>query len=75
VTLTNPIVLPNGSFQFSFTNTPGAILGALVSTNLSLPLTNWTPLGGVTEISPGNFQFTDPSASSNSQKYYILRAP
>ena len=55
----------NGTFQFSFTNSVGAVFGALASTNVSLPLSNWTALSGVTEVSPGQFQFTDPQATNS----------
>jgi len=65
----------NGAFQFSFTNNPGALLGVLVTTNLSLPLTNWTQLGGVVEIAPGQFQFNDPQATNGGQRFYSLFAP
>jgi hypothetical protein len=64
-----------GSFQFSFTNNPGALLGVLMTTNLSLPVAGWTRLGGVTEISPGQFQFNDPQATNGGQRFYSLFAP
>jgi N-acetylneuraminic acid mutarotase len=63
-----------GSFQFSFTNSVGALFGALTTTNLALPTTNWTPLGGVVEISPGAFQFTDPQTTNSSGRFYSLRS-
>jgi hypothetical protein len=63
----------NGLFQFSFTNTPGAVFGVLATTNAALPLSNWTALGGVTEISPGQFQFTDSQPASD-QRYYRVRS-
>jgi hypothetical protein len=67
-------ILTNGSFQFTFTNSVGALFGMLATTNLALPLTNWTVLGGVIEISPGQFQFTDPQASSGAQRFYRARS-
>lgn len=73
--LTNPTRLTDGVFQLAFTNAPGAVFGALATTNLSLPLSNWTALGGVTEVSPGQFQFSDPQAVTNRQRFYRLRAP
>jgi Galactose oxidase, central domain len=63
----------NGSFQFSFINTPGAVFGVLASTNIALPLSNWTALGGVTELSPGNFQFTDAQPPPD-QRFYRVRS-
>jgi hypothetical protein len=74
-TLANPRLSPDGALQFTFTNTPGAMLGVLASTNLALPSTNWTPLSGVTEISPGEFEFTDLQATNHAQRFYRVFAP
>jgi len=65
----------NGSFQFAFTNNVGALFGVLTTTNLSQPRTNWTALGGVIEVAPGQFQFTDPQATNNPQRFYQIRSP
>ena len=73
-TLTNVAKLGNGSLQFTFTNSVGAVFGALASTNVSLPLSNWTALSSITETSPGQFQFTDPQATNNPQRFYRVRA-
>jgi N-acetylneuraminic acid mutarotase len=74
-TLTGTAILTNGPLQFCFTNNPGALLGVLATTNLSLPLTNWTKLGGVVEIAPGQFQFSDPQATNAGQRFYNIFAP
>jgi N-acetylneuraminic acid mutarotase len=74
-TLANPQVSVNGAFQFFFTNTPGATLGALTATNLALPASSWTPLSSVTEIAPGKFTFTDPGATNDAQRFYQIFAP
>jgi len=74
-TLTGAQARTSGSFQFAFTNSVGALFGVLASTNLALPLTNWTALGGVMEISPGQFQFTDPQAMNNLQRFYRTYSP
>ena len=47
---------------------------ALTSTNLSLPLDQWTALGNATQSAPGQYQFTDPSATNTAQ-FYILVSP
>ena len=73
--LTGAILLTNGGFQFSFTNVAAANFTVLCSTNVALPLSNWTPLGPVTEIAPGQYQFTDPSSASNAARYYRIRSP
>jgi len=73
-TITDARLLTNGTFQFAFSNSVGAVFGALASTNLTLPLSNWSALGGVTENSPGQFQFTDPQATNSPQWFYRVRA-
>ena len=74
-TLTNGQTLADGSFQCSFTNSVGALFGVLASTDVSLPLSSWTVLGGVTEISAGQFQFTDPQATNYAKRFYRLHSP
>jgi hypothetical protein len=73
--LTDVKRLTNGAFQFAFTNTPGAPFTILVTKDISLGLSNWDVLVGVTETSPGNFQFTDPQATTNKQRFYRIRSP
>jgi hypothetical protein len=69
-----PELLPNGSFRFTFTNNPGALFGALMTTNIARPLSNWTSAAGVTEVAPGRFEFT--TASTNSAgTFYTIRTP
>jgi hypothetical protein len=74
-TLTGVTRLTNGAFQFAFTNSQGVFFSVLASTNASLPLSNWTALGGAAEVSPGQYQFTDPQATNASCRFYRLRAP
>ncbi len=68
-------VQPGGAFQFSFTNVPGANFNVFGNTNLTDPFINWTWLGGVTEVSPGQFQFTDPQGASNAARFYQVTSP
>ena len=75
IVLINPNLLPGGAFQFAFTNTPGLSFTAFATTNVALRLTNWTRLGTVPEVSPGQFQFTDPQAAATSQRFYRVRSP
>jgi hypothetical protein len=67
--------LTDGSFQFAFTNTPGAFFAVLAATNPALPLGNWTSLTGPTEVTPGQFQFIDPQATNTPQRFYRVRSP
>jgi len=73
--LTDPQKLTNNGFRFAFTNSVGALFGVLATTNLSLPPTNWTALGGVVETAPGQFQFTDPQATNGGLRFYRAYAP
>jgi N-acetylneuraminic acid mutarotase len=65
----------NSAFGFNFTSSPGSLFGVLAATNVSLPLTNWTALGGVLEVAPGQFQFTDAQATNGGQRFYRLYSP
>jgi hypothetical protein len=73
--LASPQKLLNGSFQFSFTNTPGASFSVLTTTDVALPLSNWTVLGTPAEISPGHFQYADPQATNQPRRFYGVRSP
>jgi len=73
--LINPIMLGNDSFRFAFTNAPGATFTVLVSTKVALPLGNWTVLGTLTEVSPGQYQFTDAQSTNRPLQFYRVRFP
>jgi hypothetical protein len=75
IVLSNPTLLPDGSFQFDFTNIPGMGFSVFRSTDLSIPLTNWTPLGTATENPPGQFRFIDPPADLDGPRLYRVRSP
>ena len=65
-----------GGLHFTFTNATGAGFTVLATTNLALPLTNWTVLVGHPVEGPaGQYQFTDPQVTNNPQRFYILRQP
>ena len=67
--------LPNGNFQIGFTNIKGGSFSVFTSTNLNLALTNWTPLGAVTDSPPGQFQFTQLHATNVSSQFYRVQSP
>ena len=73
--LVNPVMLPNGSFQFSFTNTPDASFKVFAATNPALPTTEWTFVGTATQLSPGQYQCTDPQATATTRRFYCVRCP
>jgi hypothetical protein len=75
-----PIVLQaslttNGAFQLVFGNTPGTTATVLASTNPALSFASWTTLGQATEISPGQYQFSDPQATNSQSRFYRVRSP
>jgi hypothetical protein len=74
IVLTEFTRLPNGAFQFGFSNVSGASFSSFATTNLSIPSSSWTPLGNVNEVAPGHFQFTD-SATNLPQRFYQVRSP
>lgn len=75
IQLTGMTASLNGAFEISFTNTPGAQFTVLSATNVTLPASNWTVLGTVPEISPGQFQFTDTNAPAFPVRFYRVMFP
>jgi hypothetical protein len=74
-TLIGAQMLSNGVLQFDFTNAnPGASYSVLFTTNLAVPLADWTVIGAASNISPGVLQFTDTNAT-NSTRFYAVRSP
>jgi hypothetical protein len=79
----NPPVLKNitvpagggDGLQFTFTNAPAADFTVLAATDVLLALTNWTVLGEVQQLAPGQYQFTDPQAATNLVRFYRVRSP
>jgi autotransporter-associated beta strand protein len=64
-----------GNVVLSGTNNagPGGTFSVLTSTNLSVPLTNWTVLTNGTFDSSGNFSITN--ATGGSRQFYLLQVP
>lgn len=61
----------------SGTNNNGTTAGnyvVLVSTNIALPITNWTPLSTQTFDQTGAFNYTNAIGTTNTSLYYILQA-
>ena len=75
IVLANLAVSPDNIFQFGFTNTPGLSFTAYGATNLTTPFSNWIRLGNVTEVSSGQFQFTDLSGAGNQEHFYRVTSP
>ena len=75
IILTHLTLLSGGVFQFGFTNVPGMSFTTYGTTNLALAFTNWTRLGSATEISPGQFQFTDLSGAGGQERFELVTSP
>jgi hypothetical protein len=75
--LTGVTRLNDGSVQFGFTNLVGASFTVFESTNVALPLNLWSNLGPALETPAvsGQFQFTDPQATNDRQRFYRVRSP
>jgi hypothetical protein len=68
------LMLGNGHFQFSFSNEASVIYAVLGTTNVALPLAQWTVLGPPVSLGGGLYRFTDTGAMGQAQRFYILRA-
>jgi len=75
ISVTGQRKLSNGAFQFSFTNTPDVSFIVYCTSNASTRSSNWTAVSGLTEISPGHYQFSDPQAATNKAQFYRVRSP
>jgi hypothetical protein len=73
ILLSAPTLSVDGSFSFGFTNAPGVCFTVLSTTNLSLPLSQWTVSGGVVENPAGNYTFTDNATKQ--EYFYCVRWP
>ena len=65
----------SGSFTLSFSNTHGLSFSVLRTPDLMLPLSNWVTIGHPTEISPGNFEFTDTTVTNAQKDFYRVSWP
>ena len=69
-----PVRRADGVFELGFAGLAGGTFTVLATTNLSSRMTNWTVLGTATEVSPGQFRFTEPIAT-NRDRFYRVRSP
>jgi len=68
-------MLPNGVFQFAFSNTQGASFTVISTTNLSLPFSEWTVAGTARNTAPGQFVFTSQPITNDPRRFYAIRSP
>jgi hypothetical protein len=63
-------MLPNGAFQFAYTNGSGQSYSVYASTNL----VNWSAIGATVQTAPGLYQFTDTTSTNLQRRFYQLRS-
>jgi len=69
-------LLQDGNMLISGTGgQPNAPYSILASTNVSLPLAQWNPVGTSSFNNAGVFNFTSPPAPNSPQLYYRLQTP
>jgi hypothetical protein len=71
--LSSPTLCNEGGFSFCFTNVPGASFTVLGTTDVSLPLCQWTALGCVVENPAGTYTFWDQA--TNRECFYSVCSP
>jgi hypothetical protein len=74
----NGVVYSSGSgLGFGFATAPfdSAKFSVRATTNLTTPLSQWLNLGHPTEVSFGQYQFTDAQARTNAQTFYTVTSP
>jgi streptogramin lyase len=65
-----------GGFEFYFYSyDTNASFTVLSTTNLALPLDDWTVTAAPSEIAPGLFHFTAPSTATDPQRFYRVSSP
>jgi sugar lactone lactonase YvrE len=75
LTLTGAHILGRGVLQLAFSNSSGASFTVLSTTNLALPLSQWTVAGPATNTGAGQYQFTSQPTPNDPQRYYLIRSP
>jgi hypothetical protein len=64
----------NGQFTFTLESEPGLHFEILATTNLSLPMSSWTNLGILTNVT-GDTPFLDPATNLNRRFYRAHQVP
>ena len=66
--------LGGGGFQLTFSGPAGEAFKVIASTDLTIPIANWTVLTNGT-FGAGSVTFTDTTATNYPQQYYLITAP
>ncbi len=61
--------------ELTFTNFNAASFTVLVTSDLQVQLNEWSNLTSAVEVSPGQYEFTDPDAAFHSNRFYRVTSP
>jgi sugar lactone lactonase YvrE len=79
VPVTPPILtgaqLTGGVFSFAFSNNQGASFTVWTTTNVALPLADWTVAGTPTNNGSGLYQFATPTSANDVERFYRVSSP
>jgi hypothetical protein len=75
LTLASTQLLTDGAVQLSFSGAPRASYTVLSSTDLRVPLRDWTVLGNATNLSGNLYQLIATPPAGAPQSYYMIRSP
>ncbi len=64
----------NGALMFGFSSSPDASFTVLASTNVALPLGQWSILGPPVQDPPGQYTFTDWGATNYPRRFHRVVA-
>ena len=73
LSLANP-AMTSGQLQFTVQSEPNVVFQILATTNLSLPVTNWTSLATLTNVT-GSLPFVDTTAGLRQRFYTAQQLP
>lgn len=73
--LTSPSPAANGRVAFGFTSVSNTDFAVLATTNLALPLGQWSILGETIQNAPGQYEFTDSAATNFPLRFYDVVSP
>lgn len=75
IVLTNLSISSGGVFAFNFTNTPGLSFSVYTTNSAGLQKPNWPRIGTATEISPGQFRYTQTLTNTSAPQFFQVTSP
>jgi hypothetical protein len=67
--------IPNGVFQFAFSNFQNSSFAVLAANHLLVPVANCIVIETVSNIAPNLFPFTNTMSATNSRRFCTVRSP